>query len=128
MILRLTCPHCGKNSYSASVEYFKPCPYCGILFSGKYGPDKRQQSRVKKEIPLAFTHKGQNIQGCTLDVSDHGLCLKVSGSPSLPVGETVDLTVNDTNLKAEVMWVSNDNHIFASRTGLKIVRGSLEAL
>jgi hypothetical protein len=121
MILRLTCPQCSKDSYSASVEKFKPCPYCGVLFSAKYGFEKRKHFRVKKEIPLAFTHQGQKLQACTMDVSDRGMCVKISGSHSFPaVGETVDVHVNDANLKAQVMWFSNDKKDSSVITGLQI--------
>jgi hypothetical protein len=107
------------------VEKFKPCPYCGVLFSGKYGPEKRQQHRVKKEIPFVFTHNGQNMQGCTRDVSEHGFCLKVFGSPSLPVGETIDFNVDDINLRAQVIWVSDNSHSTHSLTGIRIVDGAV---
>ena len=128
MILRLTCPQCSKDSYSASVEKFKPCPYCGVLFSGKYGSEKRQQSRIKKEIPFIFSLNGQNIHACTMDVSDHGICLKVFGNPALPVGETLDFNVNDTNLRARVIWVADNSQVASSLTGLQIVDGAIAAL
>jgi hypothetical protein len=128
LILRLTCPHCSKDSYSASVEKFKPCPYCGVLFSGKYGPEKRKGPRIRKEIPFAFAHNGQQMEACTMDVSDNGICLKIFGSPSLPVGETIDFNVNDVNVKAQVMWVTNDSKVYSSVTGLKIVGGTVNAL
>jgi hypothetical protein len=110
------------------VEKFKPCPYCGVLFSGKYGPEKRGQSRVKKEIPLLFTYQNQNIQACTMDVSDNGICLKIFGSPSLPLADTVDININDVSLKAQVMWVSNNREVTSALTGLKILDGTLSFL
>lgn len=121
LILRLTCPKCSKDSYSASVEKFKPCPYCGVLFSGKYGPEKRRKSRSKKELPSAFTYQGQNIQACTLDVSDNGICLKIFGNPSLPVGETVDLNIDDVNVKAQVRWSDYNRDNPSLVTGLEIL-------
>lgn len=128
MILRLTCPGCSKDSYSASVETFKPCPYCGILFSGKYGSEKRKQFRIKKEIPFVFSHQGQHHEACTMDISDKGLCVKIFGRPSLPIGETLNFTVNDISLKAQVMWFSNNSEIPVASTGLKILDGNLHPL
>ena len=125
LILRLTCPGCSKNSYSTSVEKFKPCPYCGILFSGKYGGEKRNQYRTKKELPFVFSHQGQHHEACTMDISDKGLCVKIFGRPSLPIGETVDFNVNEINLKAQVMWFSNNSEMSAALTGLKILDGKL---
>jgi hypothetical protein len=110
------------------VEKFKPCPYCGILFSGKYGSEKRQKSRLKREIPFVFARNGQNIQACTVDMSDNGVCLHLLGSPSLPVGETIDFSINDIDLKAQVVWATENNPMSASLTGLKIVDGTIPAL
>ena len=110
------------------MEKFKPCPYCGVLFSGKYGPEKRKGPRIRKEIPFAFAHNGQQMEACTMDVSDNGICLKIFGSPSLPVGETIDFNVNDVNVKAQVMWVTSDSKVYSSVTGLKIVDGTVNAL
>jgi len=127
LILRLKCPGCSKDSYSASVENFKPCPYCGILFCGKYGTEKRKQFRIKKEIPFVFSHQDQFHEACTMDISNQGLCVKIFGRPSLPVGETVDFNVNDINLKAQIMWFSNNTEISAAMTGLKILDGNLHS-
>ena len=125
MILRLTCPRCNKDSYSASVEKFKPCPYCGVLFSGKYGPEKRGQARLKKEIPSVFTYQNQDIQACTMDVSDNGICLKIFGGPSLPVGDTLDITMNDVSVRAQVRWFSDHREGPVAVTGLKILDGAV---
>jgi hypothetical protein len=109
------------------VEKFKPCPYCGVLFSGKYGPEKRTAIRTKTEIPSVFTYHGQNIQACTTDISQNGICLKVFGMPSLPVGETVNLSINDVSVKAQVMWFANNDEFASALTGLKILDGAINA-
>jgi hypothetical protein len=62
-----------------------------------------------------------------MDITDQGLCVKIFGRPSLPVGETVDFNVNDINLKAQVMWFSNNTEIPAAMTGLKILDGNLHS-
>jgi len=127
LILRLKCPGCSKDSYSASVENYKPCPYCGILFSGKYGTEKRKQFRIKKEIPFVFSHQDQLHEACTMDISDQGLCVKIFGRPSLPVGDSVDLNVKDMNVKAQVMWFSNNYDMPVTLAGLKIMDGKLHS-
>jgi len=63
-----------------------------------------------------------------MDVSDHGICLKVFGNPALPVGETLDFNVNDTNLRARVIWVADNSQVASSLTGLQIVDGAIAAL
>lgn len=60
-----------------------------------------------------------------MDISDKGLCVKIFGRPSLPIGETVDFNVNEINLKAQVMWFSNNSEMSAALTGLKILDGKL---
>lgn len=128
MILRLTCPGCKKDSYSASVEAFKPCPYCGILFSGKYGTEKRKVRRLKKEIPFIFSYNGQHLEANTLDISEKGLSIKIFGKPSLPVGDIMELNVKDFIVKAQVMWVFNNPDTSMALTGLKILEGNLRSL
>lgn len=128
MILRLTCPGCKKDSYSASVEAFKPCPYCGILFSGKYGTEKRKVRRLKKEVPFIFSYNGQYLEASTLDISEKGLSIKIFGKPSLPVGDIMELNVKDFLVKAQVMWVFNNPDTSMALTGLKILEGNLRSL
>jgi len=84
---------------------------------------------MKKEIPFVIAYNGQHIEACSLDVSDNGICLKIFGSPSLPVGETIDFNVNDISVKAQVMWVTNNNSKISSAiTGLQIVDGTVSTL
>jgi len=72
-LIRLACPECKKDSYSASVETLRPCPYCGFCFSGKYGAEKRDAYSAQKEIPVTFSYKGQNLQARTVNFSENGL-------------------------------------------------------
>ena len=116
MILRLTCPTCKKDSYSHSVEMFKPCPYCGIVFSGKYGIEKRNEYRIQKDMPVVFSREGAPLEADVLNCSRQGFCLKIAGSPGISAGDEVDCIISATNLKAEVKWysTSHDNtHTFA---------------
>lgn len=128
MILRLICPGCKKDSYSASAEAFKPCPYCGVLFSGRHGTEKRDENRLKKEIPFIFSYKGQNLSASTLDISEKGFSMKIFGKPLLPVGDIMEFSVRDSLVKAQVMWVFNDSDTSVALTGLKILEGSLHFL
>ena len=108
MILRLTCPKCYADSYSPSVETFSPCPYCGLLFSGKYGTEKRSEERIKDESAIIFSYKGQNLEAKVLDFSERGLHLKISGETSLTEGDIVNLAVGNRHVNAQVMWVSSN--------------------
>lgn len=125
MILRLTCPGCRKDSYTASVEVFKPCPFCGIVFSGKHGYEKRKGYRIRKEIPFLFSHNGQFLEANTVDISDSGFSIRIFGQPVLPIGDIMNLSVQSSSIKAEVMWVYNDPVTSTAMTGLKIIDGRL---
>ena len=125
MILRLSCPECRKNSYTASVEAFKPCPYCGLLFSGKYGHEKRTDYRIGREIPLLFSYNGKNLEASTLNVSSTGLSIKTFGQYALPVGDTMELDLGDSLVKSEIMWTFSDPDSAVAVTGLRIIEGRI---
>lgn len=124
LILRLTCPKCTKDSYSASVENFKPCPYCGLLFSGKYGSEKRAYPRLGKELTVQCIHQGQRFDALTADISDNGVCMKIFGYGALPVGDTIDFIMNETAVKAQVIWSANAKEIQSAVAGLRIIDGT----
>lgn len=128
LILRLICPGCKKDSYSASAEAFKPCPYCGIVFSGKYGTNQRSCHRIRKEIPCILPYEGQFLQANTVDISDRGFSIKIFGQPSLPVGDILDLHVKDIPIKAQVVWVANDPKAATAMTGFRVLDGRLNFL
>lgn len=125
MIVRLTCPECRKNSYSASVEAFKPCPYCGILFSGKFGSEQRSDDRISREIPLLFSYNGKNLEASTLNVSSTGLSIKIFGQHAFPIGDTMELDVGNSRVKTEIMWTFSDPDSAVAVTGLKIIEGQI---
>jgi hypothetical protein len=128
LILRLVCPECKKDSYTASVESFKPCPYCGVVFSGKYGTEKRDINRDSKEVPVSFSYNGQSLQATALNFSENSLSLKIFGNtylPVLPVGDIMELNIGDSLVKAQILWVVNNPESTTAMTGLKILDGNL---
>lgn len=102
----LTCPMCRKNSYSSDEESFHVCPYCGFKFSGKYGPDRRCEERVKQETGFIFSCQEQHFEASTIDFSEKGLSIKIFGDPPVTVGDTIDLSIRYLQIKAKVMWVN----------------------
>ena len=122
-MLRLTCPSCRKDSYSASAESFKPCPYCGIVYSGKHGLERRNEDRTDKRVNMSFSFKGKDLDASTLNISRNGLTVKIAAPPFLSIGDTMDIQWLDSNLKARVMWIMKvpDSAV----TGLKILGGSM---
>ncbi|MBM4137600.1 MAG: PilZ domain-containing protein [Nitrospira sp.] len=108
-MLRLVCPSCRKDSFSSEVESFKNCPYCGAKFSGRYGIDKRHKERKERELPVVFSYDNTSFQAQTIDFSDKGLGIKISGNPLLARGETIELTIGDLQIRAKIIWVKNLN-------------------
>jgi hypothetical protein len=125
MILRIDCPICKKDSYSASVVDFRPCPYCGIAFSGKYGAEKRTALRIRKEIPFLFDHDNYQSDATTIDLSEDGVSVRISDSVLLPVGDVIVLRLKDSDLKAQVRWVNTEGNPPNTISGFKIVQGRL---
>jgi hypothetical protein len=121
LILRLTCPVCNRDAYNSSVEFFGPCPYCGILFSGKYGTDKRREVRVQKEIAFGFTYKGRFLRGSTINISEGGLCIKVYGRISISPGEILNLDLGGSIVSARTAWAFHHPDGLITMMGLQML-------
>lgn len=128
MILRLDCPACKRDSYNAAVNDFRPCPYCGIIFSGKHGVEKRDGVRIKKEFPVALSYKKKILKASTADFSQKGLQIQIFENTSLPVGDTFNFAVKNSLIKAQVIWVKNKTDATATMAGFKILDGKFNLL
>jgi len=104
-MLRIPCPKCRKTSYTSDVESFYTCNFCGFKFSGKHGPDRRRESRIEKVMPLILSFKNQDFEASTSDISDKGMCIKISSRPDIVLGDVVNVTASDFSVEAKVMWV-----------------------
>lgn len=80
-MIRLVCPSCKKDSYTASVEIFRPCPYCGIVFSGKYGCLKKEHLETNIGIHSFISHKQNVISANTHDFSEK---VRIEESTKIP--------------------------------------------
>ncbi len=107
---------------------FKPCPYCGILFSGRHGGEKRREIRIGNEVPFVFSYNGKLFEASTINISESGLCIKIFGRPPFPVGDIADLNVNGSNVRVQVTWMFNGPDTFAAAVGMKILDGSVNLL
>ena len=128
LILRLACPRCNQDSYSSSVEAFRPCPYCGLIFSGKYGTEKRRAYRFNKEIPFAFFYRGQNLKVSIVNVSEKGLGIKIINDTPIPLGDILDIKIGEHNVKAQIMWIDNKPDASLTQVGLKIMNQSFNLM
>jgi len=104
-MLRIPCPKCRKTSYTSDVESFYSCNYCGFKFSGKFGPDRRRESRIEKVIPLMLSCQDQDVKASISDISEGGVRIQISGKPSIIIGDVLDITVSDYPMAAKVMWI-----------------------
>jgi len=106
-MLRIPCPKCRKTSYTSDVESFRPCPYCGHIFSGKYGPDKRCETRIEQKIPFTLSYKGHEFEATTVDFSEKGLGIKIFAEAPIAMGDILNPTIEDLPILAKVVWVKN---------------------
>jgi len=104
-MLRIACPKCGKTLYTSDVESFYPCLYCGSVFSGKYGPERRRERRAQNQIPFLLSFKGRNFEGSTLDFSKRGVGIKILGRAPISKGDVLTFPIADKFMSAKVMWV-----------------------
>jgi len=104
-LIRFTCPKCHEDSYTAKVDVYTPCPYCGCIFSGKYGVEKREEKRIKRKIPFSFRYEGQDLQASTMDFSDRGLGIEIFGVPPFAQDDVIELTIGDLKIKATIIWM-----------------------
>jgi hypothetical protein len=104
-MLRIPCPKCGKALYTSDVESFYPCLYCGFVFSGKYGPERRHERRTQKEIPFLLSYKGRNFEASALDFSKRGVGIKILGKAPIAKEDVLTFPIADSSINAKVMWV-----------------------
>ncbi|MEW6052732.1 MAG: PilZ domain-containing protein [Nitrospirota bacterium] len=124
-MIRLECPACRKDSYSASVRDFRQCPYCRTFFSGKYGIEKRRDARVSKDIPVVLSYHEKNLSANLVDISVNGVSIRIPGNEYLPVGEIIHLNIRDSSAEAQVKWIINNDTPSVTMAGFRIVNGQL---
>jgi hypothetical protein len=108
LMLRIPCPKCHKIIYASEVETFHPCPYCGFIFSGKYGPEKRREKRTPQKSSFLFSFQGESLEASTTDLSKNGIGIQISGKPSISEGDVLKLPISDASVDAKIMWVKKD--------------------
>lgn len=97
----------------------------GNHIGGKYRIQKRNEVRLKKEVPFALLQKERYMNARTMNVSKNGLGIKIPGNISLPVGDIVDLKVNGLDVKARVVWVNAEPNLPTTMAGFRILEGQL---
>jgi hypothetical protein len=83
--------------------------------------DRRNERRLRKDIPVTFLFKNQQYDAHALNCSKHGMGLKIDKKIRLPIGNIIDITTKDSQMKAETQWVDNKSHPYMTMAGFKIV-------
>jgi PAS domain S-box-containing protein len=75
---------------------------------------QRRHERVKKEIRFDFFHQADLFKAHTIDVSEGGLSIRVFGRPPVRDDSVIDLSVEDSRIKARVVWTERlpDQSVF----------------
>jgi hypothetical protein len=97
----------------------------GVSTTGWYETERRNEIRLKKEIPLVFIFNKRKCNGNTVNCSNNGLGLKIHKQINLPVGNVISLKAKDCCAKAQVVWIDGKSHPAATIAGFRIVEGSL---
>ena len=89
------------------MESFSSCNFCGKIFSGKHGLEKRKEPREKRQIPFYFIWRGRAIEAQTFDCSEQGLGIEVFKPLSLTVGQNLNFTLEEVPRAGKVAWINN---------------------
>jgi len=90
----------------------------------EYESEKRAEVRTKKEIPLAFVHRG-NLAASTVDVCKNGFCIKIPERTPLTIGDVMDFKMGHLGVKAEVRWFDHKADPPLTHAGFQIMDGRL---
>lgn len=115
---KLECPKCENSFFTAARELHMPCPSCGYAVKA-LETERRINGRAITQ-KLCDILKGEvRIPVKTVDVSDTGIGIKMTGYLPFDALDTVGIMIKELDLekKAEVMWTKKFYGI--SRAGLR---------
>lgn len=115
MRLRI-CPACYKAFYISFDEGRIICPHCGYIFS-----ERRNKSRVRKELELKFYIEGSEVKAKTTDFSEEGAGIIYSGS-SIDVNTVLKVCIESLNMErtARAVWAKKVSRSMVS-AGLRLL-------
>ena len=107
MVNELLCPQCEKLSYTAAEEVYSPCPYCGFIFSGRHGSDKRIIPRIETKESFTLQINNKNYRANTVNISETGVCIETDKKVPLTSSRLLGLNIPYLNLKtrAKIVWI-----------------------
>ena len=87
--------------------------------------DNRKEVRISKEIPFPFIYNKRKIQAETVNISKHGLSIRINEKISLPVGNIMNLQASDKSEKAKVIWCDDNSNPSITTAGFRLMDGKL---
>jgi hypothetical protein len=106
-----------------SIKHELTSPSTRILLKKENG--NRKELRANKEIPFSFIYNKRKLKAETVNISKHGLSIRINEKISLPVGNIVNLQINDKSEKAKVIWVDGHSHPSGTMAGFHLMDGKL---
>jgi hypothetical protein len=127
VVKALSCPQCGKVSYTAAEEVYSPCPYCGFIFSGKHGSDKRAIPRIETREHFTLRIHNKKFEAHTRNISETGVCIEADKKVPLTAAKLVNLDIPYLSLqrRAKIVWIDDSGPFYIA--GLKMIH-PLESL
>jgi hypothetical protein len=112
------------NAIHDKSRKFEKSAFPSVRFE-RFVTKRRNDKRIRKEIPFVFTHNEHNFNANTVDFCKNGLCIRIPDKTSLKVGEIVDFQLRNSNIKAEVRWVDQESDPLATIAGFQVTDGTL---
>jgi Zn-finger nucleic acid-binding protein len=94
------CPKCQKVFFELKDEEFQYCPHCGF-----YLMDRRDRTRIKKEVEFEITLRGAKIKARLKDYSAFGIKMEANGRV-LKVNTILDIDIDELKIHrtAKAVW------------------------
>jgi len=87
--------------------------------------NKRTESRIRQETPCTIIYKNRKVKAETMNISKHGLSIRINEKISLPVGNIINLQASGKSEKAKVIWVDGHSRKSATNAGFHLMDGKL---
>jgi hypothetical protein len=106
-----------------SIKHELTKPATRILL--KKEDNNRKELRTNKEIPFPFIYNKRKLKAETMNISKHGLSIRINEKISLPVGNIINLQASGKSEKAKIIWVDAHSRKSATNAGFHLMDGKL---
>lgn len=118
-MLKIRCRRCGSESFTASPENIKRCPYCNFDLQTS-APVRRKEERVEIEKDCLILKGALKVNATATDISRKGVGIRVDGSTPLNIDDTIHVIIDDLDIDsaAKVVWVRRAAKDSGTETGI----------